>query len=186
MPLRHAPGRGPRAVLAALALLGLASCGTDDGLGRRYAVSGSVTYNDKPLEKGVISFVPEDGRGIGANGVIEAGSYALATAAARDGARAGKYKVTITAREDSAEKAKADFRKVAGKGGPAFVPRQFVSKAAAEAKNLIPAGYGDVRSTTLVAEVQERSNAIDFKLTDADAPPAPKAIGPPPKGPARR
>ncbi len=47
-------------------------------------------------------------------------------------------------------------------------------KAEAEAKSLIPAGYGDVRTTTLTAEVKEQSNTIDFKLSDADAPPEPK------------
>jgi len=38
----------------------------------------------------------------------------------------------------------------------------------------IPAGYGDVRTTTLTAEVKEQSNSIDFKPSDAEAPPEPK------------
>ena len=35
------------AILSVPALLVMASCGTDDGLGKRYPVSGTVTYNGK-------------------------------------------------------------------------------------------------------------------------------------------
>ena len=63
LKLMAAANRLPRRFLAMLALpalLVMASCGTDDGLGKRYPVSGTVTYNGKPLEKGEISFVSED------------------------------------------------------------------------------------------------------------------------------
>jgi hypothetical protein len=50
-----------------------------------------------------------------------------------------------------------------------------LAKAEAQAKSLIPTGYGNVTTTTLTAEVKEQSNTIDFKLSDADAPPEPKA-----------
>ncbi len=98
-----------------------------------------------------------------------------------DGARAGKYKVAITAKEDSAAKAKADFEKAraarknaVGTEEVAIVPKQFAIKAAGEAKSLIPAGYGDVRTTTLTAEVKEGPNTIPFALSDKEAPPEPK------------
>jgi hypothetical protein len=177
MLARTAPIRRSFAIVAAAGLLVLASCGSDDGLGRRYSVSGSVTYNDKPLEKGVISFVPEDSKGIGANGVVENGAYAMSTAGDRDGVRSGKYKVTITAKEDTYAKAQEDYKKFTKQENPGTVPAQFLTKAAAKAKNFIPAGYGDVRSTNLTAEVREQANSIDFKLSDADAPPDPKAAG---------
>ncbi len=70
-----------------------------------------MTYNGNPLEKGAISFVPDDPKGVGATGAIENGSYTMSTGGNSDGARAGKYKVTITAKEDSSAKAKADFEK---------------------------------------------------------------------------
>jgi hypothetical protein len=177
MRLRIASARQCLALLSASGACFIASCGTDDGLGRRYPVSGTVTYNAAPLVKGMISFVPDDPKGVGATGAIENGSYSMSTAGDRDGVRAGKYKVTITAHEDSYAKAKADFQKVSGKADPGLIPKEFVSKAAAEAKNLIPAGYGDVRTTNLTAEVQERSTSIVFKLSNADAPPEPKASG---------
>ena len=182
---RSALTRGVFAVLTASVILVITSCGgTDDGLGRRFPVSGKVTYNGKPLAKGSISFVPDDPKGVGASGAIENGSYAMSTGGNSDGARSGKYKVTITAKEDSSAKAKADFEKAraalpkgSGTENLGFVPRQFVTKAEAEAKSLIPAGYGDVRTTTLTAEVKEQSNTIDFKLSDAERAPRAKGAG---------
>jgi hypothetical protein len=164
-------------------LLVMTSCGTDDGFGKRYPVSGTVSYNGKPLEKGTISFVPDDPKDVGANGAIENGSYTLSTGGNNDGARAGKYKVTISAKEDATAKAKADFAKESKGADLDFVPRQFMANAAAAAKSLIPAGYGDTRTTTLTAEVKEQSNTIPFELSDANAPPEPPA---PAKGKGRR
>ncbi len=170
-----------RALLGVPALLVLASCGgSDDGLGKRYPVSGQVTYNGKPLEKGEISFIPEDAKkNAGASGRIENGTYSLSTGGEGDGAQVGSYKVTITAKEDYMAKAKAAFEKEAKQQRESsFIPPQFVAKAEAEAKSLIPAGYGDARTTTLKGEVKAQSNAIDFKLSDTEAPPEPpKATG---------
>jgi hypothetical protein len=172
------------AVLAASGVLVIASCGGDDdfGLGRRFPVSGSVTYNGKPLEKGQINFLPDDSKGVGATGLIENGSYVMSTVSDKDGARAGKYKVTVVVKEDFEAQAKAAFEKAKAKlpknaqntgDSAARVPKEFMVKAAREAKALIPAGYGDVRTTTLDAEVKEQSNTINFNLSDAEAPPEP-------------
>ena len=160
------------AVLAGPALLVIASCGgTDDGLGKRYPVSGTVTYNGSPLEKGAISFVTEDvSKNFGATGTIANGSYTLSMGGDGDGAQAGKYKVTVIAKEDYLEKAEADFKKETGSTSPKVLGN-FVAKAAAAAKSLIPAGYGDARTTTLKAEVEAKSNTFNFDLSDADAPP---------------
>ena len=165
-----------QAMLALPALLVMTSCGADDGLGKRYPVSGTVTYNGSPLEKGEISFIPEDVKSnIGASGRITNGSYTVSTGGNSDGAQAGKYKVTITAKEDFLAKAKADFQKEAKQPVSDYIPPQFVAKAEAAAKSLIPPGFGDSRTTTLRAEVKAQSNTIPFELTDADAPPEPKA-----------
>ena len=162
------------AVLAIPALLVLASCGgTDDGLGKRYPVSGTVKYNGSPLEKGEISFVTEDmSKNFGATGTITNGSYTLSMGGDGDGAQAGKYKVTVIAKEDYLEKAEADFKKETGSTSPKVLGN-FVAKAAAAAKSLIPAGYGDARTTTLNAEVEAKSNTFNFDLSDAEAPPEP-------------
>src|SRR5262245_43782395 len=89
------------AMLALPTLLVLASCGANDGLGKRYPVSGAVTYNGNLLEKGQISFVPDDLKNnLGGSGQIIKGSYTLSIGGNADGAQVGKYKVNITAKED--------------------------------------------------------------------------------------
>ena len=182
LKLMAAVNRFPRrfhSMLAVPALLVMASCGTDDGLGKRYPVSGTVTYNGNPLEKGEINFVTEDlTKNFGASSIITKGTYTLSTGGNGDGAQAGKYKVTITSKEDFVTKAQADFQKETGKDNPKFPPH-YTAKAEAAAKSLIPAGYGDPRTTNLTAEVKEKSNTLDFKLSDAEAPPEP------PKAPAK-
>jgi hypothetical protein len=191
MALRNAPARGCGVLAAALAILAIASCGgRDDGLGTRYPVAGKVSYNGNPLEKGAISFIPDEPKSAGASGTIENGSYSLSTGGSNDGARVGKYKVTVTAKEDPTalaraafEKAKAGKVKTAGTEDLGFIPRQFMTKAEAEAKSLIPPGYGDVRTTNLTAEVKPQSNSINFDLSDADAPSEPKDAA---KGAARK
>ena len=60
--------------------------------------------------------------------------------------------------------------------------RTYTAKAEAAAKSLIPAGYGDLRTTTLTAEVKAESNTIPFELSDANAPPEPPKAGAAPKG----
>ena len=66
-------------------------CGSDDG---RATVRGSVTFDGVPLDAGVIALVPEPGSsGLAAGGVIESGSYSIAS----DGPLPGKYMVQITA-----------------------------------------------------------------------------------------
>lgn len=180
IPLRRRPSREAlpvrwRALLILPALLVLASCGADDGLGQRYPVSGRVTYNGNPLEKGEISFIPEDAKSnIGASGRIDKGTYTLSTGGDGDGSQAGKYKMTISAKEDYMARAKELFEKdTKQKRESTYVPPQYVSKAEDQARSLIPAGYGDTRTTTLTAEVKPQSNSIDFKLSDAEAPPEP-------------
>jgi hypothetical protein len=170
------------ALLAVCGVGALASCGGgEDSFGKRYYVSGTVTYNGSPLQKGKISFIPDDpAKGVGASGSIEEGSYTLSTGGGGDGAQAGKYKVTIYAREDATEKAKADFAKITKGKETGSMPGRFLAQAGAQAeahaKSLIPTGYGDARTTNLTAEVKEQSNTINFTLSDADAPPEPKDL----------
>jgi hypothetical protein len=173
---RHSLLRFLHVILAVPVLVVVASCGDDDGLGKRFPVTGTVTYNGKPLERGEISFVPEDAKSnIGASGQITSGSYTLSTGGNADGAQVGKYKVTITAKEDFVAKARAEFQKEMKQQESSYIPPQFIAKAEAAAKSLIPAGYGDVRTTTLAAEVKAQSNTIPFELSDANAPPGPQA-----------
>src|SRR5437763_15199822 len=74
------------------ALLILSGCGGDP-LGR-HAVSGNVTFNGAPLEKGNISFHPVEKSSTSGGTVIEGGKYSIKQ---DKGLPAGKYRVQINA-----------------------------------------------------------------------------------------
>ncbi len=63
-------------LLICLSLLLPVGC-SDNGL---VEVTGQVTFDDKPLEKGTISFLPADGKGPSAAAVIEQGAYSVKVA----------------------------------------------------------------------------------------------------------
>ena len=67
----------------------VAGCGSDP-LGRK-ALSGKVTLDGAPLDKGAIEFHPQDG-GVQSGGLIEGGRYSIA---AKDGTTPGKYLVRL-------------------------------------------------------------------------------------------
>lgn len=131
----------------AAGLTGTVGCGGGgDGLPRQ-AVQGSVSYAGKPVESGLIQFLPLDpaapGAVAGGAPVLE-GRYAIA----RDvGLVPGSYRVTIQATQ------------VAPVSGAAEAPGA-ISPAPAE---LIPARYNT--ESTLRAEVKPgQSDPIDFNL----------------------
>src|SRR4051794_35506157 len=86
------------AMIVGLRLRPAIGCGPDDGIGRRYPVSGTVTYKGQPVPLGTVTFTPESTEGRPAAGDIEAdGSYTATTATTGDGMLPGKYKVSINA-----------------------------------------------------------------------------------------
>jgi hypothetical protein len=145
----------------AVAIVGsLVGCGGDDGIGRRYSVSGSVNYNNQPVANGRISFTPaKGGEGRAAAGEIRDGRYTLTTVDADDGALAGSYRVSFMVKEVDLTQVKANQ-----KGGSAR-PTDVI-KANKTAKNLIPVKYASPETSGKTAEVKEQSNTINFDLTD--------------------
>jgi hypothetical protein len=78
-------------LLCACLLVGL--CGCADGKPKRYAVSGDVKWQGKPLDQGAILFLAEDAAlGIG-GAPIKDGQYQIP---AEQGLRPGHYKVMIS------------------------------------------------------------------------------------------
>jgi len=143
----------------------LVGCGAD-GLGKRFKVSGYVTYKGEPIEKGEVNFVPEDAnQGRAAFGVLDKGYYSLTTLTEGDGAFAGKYKVTVTSKNVDYSEAEA-FVKSKGMMNPIALPQELVSKANKNAKSNIPAKYSIASTSPLAYEVKEQSNKYDFELTD--------------------
>jgi hypothetical protein len=171
MILRYRVTNRALALLVGPALLFVLGCSGGDGLGKRYAVTGKVTYKDQPVEKGVINFVPLDAAGHGASGQIEKGSYTLTTLTPADGALPGKYKVTVDTRqidEAAAHAAAEENAKQKGITGPssAMIPQDIQAKLLKQSKNSIPGKYQLAETTDLTATVEEHPKEIDFKLTD--------------------
>lgn len=115
------------AALAGVALMTVLGCG-DDGLPRRYLVSGTVTYLGKPVESGSITFHPAGQKGHSAGGVVTDGKFNLSTLATEDGAVSGHYKVTVASqkqslRDGAGSKLKLMFEKAQATGGVPIPPR---------------------------------------------------------------
>jgi len=79
------------ALMCALAATGCGSSGPTMG-----RVSGTVTYQGKPIEKGTVTFISTDGERPNATGPIEGGSYTLQTSEPGDGAVVGEYKIAVS------------------------------------------------------------------------------------------
>jgi len=158
-------------VVAVVAIFG---CADPSGLPRRYPVSGTVTHNGKPLDGGNVNFTPTDPNGRAASGAITDGQYSLTTHDPGDGALPGSYKVSIVAKEIDPSKVEVKV-KTATKGGLSEAQKQAlalqfqqfsIGKAAAAAKNLIPAHYSSPETSGLTFEVKETSNTANFELKD--------------------
>jgi hypothetical protein len=154
------PGRpwAPAARILAACLLIASGC-SDDGLPKRYPVTGTVTYNGKPLERGQVNFLPTAPEGRPASGDIEAGRYSLMTQTPGDGAIPGKYRVTIVASD-------VDLTDAIAKQQGGIPSQQDVMKAQRKVKRAIPAKYEDPAKSGFEREVKEESNTFDFSLTD--------------------
>ncbi|MBL8851335.1 MAG: hypothetical protein JNG89_16755 [Planctomycetaceae bacterium] len=82
-----------RTLLSAFAVcLGLAGCG---GELDTVSVDGTVTYDGKPLEMGIVRFVPVDPEGMLATGPLKAGGEFTLSTRGSDGVLEGDYTVTV-------------------------------------------------------------------------------------------
>jgi hypothetical protein len=156
-----------RALILLASSIALVGC-SDDGLAKRYPVSGTVTYKGQPLAKGEITLMPTDPAGRGGVGVITDGAYQITTQTPNDGAFPGDYNVLVTALDIDKSAADAATKKSAEKAKvEASQPDQAaMAKALATAKSSIPTKYGQVASSGLKAKVEQKSNTFNFDLVD--------------------
>jgi hypothetical protein len=110
------------------------------------AVDGTVTYDGKPLEIGVVRFVPVDPEGMMATGTLKpGGKYTLATRNS-DGIIEGDYKVTVES--FLIDETVPEKDRELGIGGK---------------KSAIPTKYSDPETSGL-RETIDGSRSIDFAL----------------------
>lgn len=164
---RNLAVRACGSLLAGLTLLWVVGC-SDDGLGKRYPVSGTVKYNGQPVAKARINFVPKDGGGHAAFGTVENGTFSsLTTLTDGDGALPGAYKVTVDDREVDEAKVKSQADDLAKKhkmGNITQIPPELQGKAMKAAKGSIPGKYQIDSTSNLEAKVEPKSNTFEFTL----------------------
>ncbi|MDY3552496.1 hypothetical protein R5W24_001579 [Gemmata sp. JC717] len=128
------------AVTAFAAAVALVGCSDGPDLAD---VSGTVSYDGKPLDDGAITFVPADGKGGTAGGVIKDGKYTAARVPT------GHTKVVISG------------SKVVGKKKVYPTPNSPEMPVTAE---LLPPKYSDPAKTELTHEVKSGTNEKNWEL----------------------
>jgi hypothetical protein len=123
--------------LLALAIVAAAGCSGGPVLG---TVTGSVTVDGKPAEKGAVTFIPADGKSPTAGGEIKEGKYT-----ARVPVGTAKVEVRVP--------------KVVGRKKIYDTPDSPIQDVLAE---VLPARYND--NTELTFDVKTGSNQKDFDL----------------------
>lgn len=145
--------RGLLGVVAMMALWS-AGCGVGGAEGDsrpREPISGTVTFDGRPLEKGTIQFQPSSAaESVAAGGTISAGRFTIPRA---EGPVPGKYSVMIYAEANTGSTGSAE-------GGS---PVPAVRKSLAELRGVIPPRYNS--ATELTAEVKPGGpNEFTFDL----------------------
>lgn len=121
-----------------IGILFLVGCGESEETSSPTAVvTGKVSYQGSPLAKGTVLFQHSSGQTASAD-IQGDGSYRL-------DATQGNNKVAIVSREPDRENPQ---------GRPRIIP----------GKDLIPALYGEFRTSELMATVEAGENQIDFEL----------------------
>jgi hypothetical protein len=137
------------------AVLAASGCSDTSGVGPTHPVTGKVTINDVPLTatSTVVLFKPDATKGntspFEPAGTVDAeGNYTLTTKG-KKGAPPGWYKVVVTARTEAAPR----HARTPGPHRPV-------------AQSLVPARYGQARTSDLSIEVVEHpaEGAYDLKL----------------------
>jgi hypothetical protein len=144
-------------IFGCLAFLPLLGCGEDDGIGKRYAVSGKVTYKGEPVQRGNVNFLPEatGSAGRGASGVIKDGYYSMTTLTPGDGVLPGKYKVGINANF-------TDMTAAVKINGGMYQGGRFAGPRI----KVIPEKYTNPATSGLTFEVKTAPNSFDIDLQE--------------------
>jgi hypothetical protein len=137
-----------RWVLVAMAMCVLAGGCFSSSTG---TVSGSVTFNGKPLEKGEIIFSPTGAKGGSAGGQVVAGNYRV------EGLVPAPYQVSVTA---------VGELKIIGPNDPEAKRKLTDAEIQALIDPLPPDTTGKEQST----EVKGGSQVLDFKLESKSRP----------------
>jgi hypothetical protein len=136
-----------------LSVVGSLAVGCGGGGPATAPVSGTVTYNGKPVTNAHVSFVPSEGSTRAAEGLTDGnGHFTLGTFAASDGAIIGKYKVGVIAHGPA---------RPAKPGEGSGMPGETVP-----GPPTIPMKYFAPETSGLVQEVKPGRNIVELTLKD--------------------
>jgi len=178
--------RGLMMVLMAAILIGVAACGSDNGLNLA-PVRGKITYKGEPLKNGTVMFEPDESKGNKgpqAMGTLKSdGTYILSSQDAGDGAVVGMHRVGILGIDPnpvSAEalpspetdplkylqaKTQADLKTIKQnlrKGGEQTI-RSLDGKTY---RVILPEKVGSTATSGIAAEVSRGSNTINIDIAE--------------------
>jgi hypothetical protein len=137
----------PRCLCVIVLAAVLLGCGGASG---RVPVTGTVTFNDKPLADAVVTFYPEgDTAGLGgAARTGPDGRYTLTAAQGGDGLHPGEYAVVIS--------------RLLRPDGTPLPPN--VPPIESDASETLPAAYSSRDASTLKRTVSKDTTSYDFAL----------------------
>ena len=139
---------------AVAALLLAAGCSKTERL-KVYPVTGTVTYNNKPVEGATVVFHGAGPDSKPATGITDAeGKFKLTTYDTHDGAAAGKHAVSVT--KYAAAAASNESLSMEEAAAKTAVPPE-------AAKSEIPEKYSDPRTSKIELTVSD-SDPNDFKI----------------------
>ena len=128
-----------------------------------YPVTGTVTWQGKPLAGAVVTFVPASTEGEAASAITDAdGKYALTTWEAGDGARPGQYRVKVSKQEQETVDPSKMVRNLSIEEEQKIYVEN--TKPAPPAKRLIPSKYQDDQTSGLTHKVEEKATTFDIKI----------------------
>ncbi|MBN2293164.1 MAG: hypothetical protein JXM70_12105 [Pirellulales bacterium] len=135
--------RGFSKLLLSLTVFAVFGCSSGSSLDRA-ALTGTVTFDGKPLDRGMIGLLPTgDTRGPQGSAAIKSdGTYEVQTAG-KPGTVIGTHKVVVQCRETISQQEARDMK---------------------VGRSLIPAKYTSYDTTPLTVEVTPGENVFDIKL----------------------
>jgi hypothetical protein len=156
--------RPGKLAVSTLVTVGLALTGCSNSLRPpTYPVTGTVTFQGKPVAGAVITFVPTGEEGEAASAISDSeGKYALTTWEAGDGARPGEYRVKISKQEAAA----VDPAKMVQNLSIEEEQKIYVEskKPAPPAKRLIPSKFENEKTSGLIHKVEGKPTTFDIKI----------------------
>jgi len=128
-----------------------------------FPVTGTVTWQGKPLAGAVITFVPTGKEGEAASAITDSeGKYALTTWEAGDGARPGQYRVKVSKQEQkTVDPSKMVQNLTIEEEQKIYVENK---KPPPPTKSLIPSKYQDDQTSGLVHTVENKPTTFDIKM----------------------